>query len=118
MERELISGKPVTHDHRELKSNGQQKDYVVLSDAERAKGFVRPVRCTYLHVGHDPVMDGTVLIKAGKSGCGCRTKMHIKIAETYARDPSFYSSTFCVTCGVHRPLDEFVWEGTNEQVGS
>jgi hypothetical protein len=30
---------------------GLQPDYVVLCDAERAKGFVRPVRDTYKHVG-------------------------------------------------------------------
>jgi len=49
--RVLVGGRPVTEDHRELKPNGEQKDYVVLSAAERAKGFVRPVRRTYLHVG-------------------------------------------------------------------
>lgn len=26
--------------------------------------------------------------------------------------------TFCVACRVHLPLDEFVWKGTREQVGS
>ncbi len=31
--------------------DGQQKTYLVLSDAERAKGFVRPVRRSYKHVG-------------------------------------------------------------------
>ena len=31
-----------------------QKGYVVLSEAERAKGFVRPVRHTYTHVGARP----------------------------------------------------------------
>jgi hypothetical protein len=63
-------------------------------------------------------MDGIVLIKAGKSGCGRRTTMNNAIAETYARDPKFYSGTFCVTYGTHRPLDEFVWEGTTEGVGT
>lgn len=47
----LSDGSPVTADHRELKANGQQKGYVVLSDEERAKGFVRPVRRSYVHVG-------------------------------------------------------------------
>lgn len=32
-------------------STGQHKAYWVLSEEERAKGFVRPVRRTYLHVG-------------------------------------------------------------------
>jgi len=31
--------------------NGQQRSYLVLSDEERAKGFVRPVRLSYRHVG-------------------------------------------------------------------
>ena len=29
----------------------QHESYLVLSDAERAKGFIRPVRRTYVHVG-------------------------------------------------------------------
>lgn len=32
----------------------QHKAYLVLSDAERAKGFVRPVRRSYRHVGQRP----------------------------------------------------------------
>jgi hypothetical protein len=117
---QLTDGSPVPPDrsHTDLKDNGQQKEYVVLTQEERAKGFVRPVRHTYIHVGNDPVMDGIVLIKAGRGSCGRRTTMNHAIAETYARDPKFYSGTFCVTCGVHRPLDEFIWEGTVEKVGS
>lgn len=34
-----------------IKENGQQESYIVLSDEERAKGFVRPVRQSYIHVG-------------------------------------------------------------------
>jgi hypothetical protein len=97
----LTDGSPVTDDHRDLKENGQQKGYVVLSAAERAKGFVRPVRLTYVH-----------------SICGSETTVSQAIAETYARDPKFYSGTFCVSCGVHRPLDEFVWKDIDEKVGS
>lgn len=114
----LTDGSPVTPDHRELKENGQQKGYVVLSEAERAKGFVRPVRTAYIHAGHNPEMSGPVLIKPGANGCGARTVMAQSIAETYARDPKFYNGTFCVGCREHRPLDQFIWEGTNEIVGS
>jgi len=92
----LVDGAPVTPDHRELKPNGQQKDYVVLSAAERARGFVRPVRRTYVH-----------------QKCGVATTMGQSIAETYARDPHFYSGTFCVGCGSHFPVGadgEFVWD--------
>lgn len=31
--------------------DGMQKNYLVLSDEERAKGFVRPLRTRYQHVG-------------------------------------------------------------------
>ena len=51
-------------------------------------------------------------------GCGVATIMGQALAETYARDPKFYSSTFCCGCGTHLPLDEFVWDGTAERVGS
>jgi hypothetical protein len=87
------SGRPIAPDHRELDPvTGQQKDYLVLCPDERAKGFVRPVRDTYRHLT-----------------CGATTRMGRALAETYARDPAFYSGTFCVTCGTHGPLREFVW---------
>lgn len=47
---ETVGGTPLG-EHLELKPNGQQKDYVVLSAEERAKGFVEPVRLAYRHVG-------------------------------------------------------------------
>jgi hypothetical protein len=52
------------------------------------------------------------------SGCGSDTTMGQAIAETYARDPGFYGGTFCCHCGKHLPLEEFVWKGTKETVGS
>lgn len=117
---QLVSGQPVPEDrsHTKIKPNGQQEDYVVLTPEERAKGFVRPVRRSYVHAGKNPTMDGGVLVKRGEGGCAALTKMSLAIAETYARDPKFYTGTFCVGCGTHLPLDEFVWEGTDEQVGS
>lgn len=98
---ELTDAVPPGADHRELKPNGQQRAYVVLSADERAKGFVRPVRRKYVH-----------------KVCGTMTRMSEEIAETYARDPHFYSGTFCCGCGKHLPREEFVWDGTDEQVGS
>jgi hypothetical protein len=100
--RTLANGDPVTEDHREINpATGQQRGYVVLSDEERAKGWVRPYRDTYVHLP-----------------CGTSTTMGRKIAETYARDPSFYGGTFCVACRTHFPLSEFHWKGTDEVVGS
>ena len=101
----LAGGSPVTADHREINpATGMQKGYVVLSDEERAKGFVRPVRESYRHLK-----------------CGIITRMGRAIAETYARDPEFYTGTFCVGCKAHYPVGpdgEFVWDGTEEKVGT
>ena len=100
----LTDGRPVTPDHRELREDGQQKGYVVLSAEERAKGFVRPVRSAYVH-----------------DKCGGVTTMGLALAETYARDPSFYSGTFCAICRTHFPVGadgEFTWKGTTERVGT
>lgn len=92
---ELSGGRPITADHRDLKPNGQQKGYVVLTPEERTKGFVRPVRDAYRH-----------------QACGQITTMSRDLAETYARDPHFYSGTFCSTCRGHFPVGEsgqFTW---------
>ena len=93
---------PEGKSHRDINpATGQQYAYVVLTEEERDKGFVRPVRRTYLHLT-----------------CDSTTTMSLAIAETYARDPFFYSGTYCCACGGHFPLKEFVWDGTDEQVGS
>ena len=101
----LTDGTPVTPDHREIDpTTGQQKGYVVLSAEERAKGFVRPVRQSYVH-----------------DKCGGVTTMGLTLAETYARDPGFYSGTFCAVCRTHFPVGadgEFTWKDTTERVGT
>lgn len=103
----------------------QHDTYLVLSEAERAKGFVRPVRSRYRHAGapqQQDSMDGTT---SGTAGCGAVTTMGLALAETYAREPSFYGSTYCTGCNMHRPVGEvgeFVWvlpDGTDgERVGT
>lgn len=72
---------------------GQAEVYLVLSAEERAKGFVRPVRRTYVH-----------------DICGAVTTMNLALSETYARSPGFYGATFCVHCQMHRPVSEFHWD--------
>lgn len=47
---------PITTDPNDprlldTKPNGQNEIYLVLSDEERAKGFIRPLRRSYKHVG-------------------------------------------------------------------
>lgn len=51
-------------------------------------------------------------------GCGALTRMGDALSETYARNPSFYGATFCVGCNKHLPVGEFIWNVTEETVGS
>ena len=97
----LVDGSPVTDDHREIQPSGMQKAYIVLSEEERAKGFVRPVRRSYKH-----------------DACGTVTTMAVPLAETLARDPKFYGGAFCCGCRAHFSVGEFTWDGTAERVGS
>lgn len=60
------------------------------------------------------------LDKVGK-GCGTVTSMPVSIAETYAANPGYYGSTFCCGCGTYLPVGakgEFVWDGTQDRVGT
>jgi hypothetical protein len=86
----------------------QNDVYLVLSEAERAKGFVRPVRFEYVHAKN-------------RGGCGASTTMGRELSETYAREPSFYGRTYCVGCRMHRPVGvdgEFVWAIDGRAVGT
>jgi hypothetical protein len=81
----------------------QAKKYLVMPGQG---DFVRPVRRSYIHQ---------------VPGCGALTTMSLVIAETYARNPDFYGSTYCVGCKMHRPVGadgEFVWDGSDERVGT
>jgi hypothetical protein len=89
---------------RNIGPDGMQEKYLVLSEEERAKGYVRPLRTSYVH-----------------EACGAITHMGLAIAETYARDPHFYGGTFCARCRNHFPVGpngQFVWDGTDEKVGT
>jgi len=82
----------------------QHDVYLILSEDERAKGFIRPVRTAYKHMGGE--------------ACGVVTRMGQALSETYARDPKFYGATYCVGCQQHFPVAEFVWDSDGLQVGS
>jgi len=139
--------------------DGQHADHWVLPESERAKGYVRPVRFDYVHVGppapKNPLRDltpeelerwganeyvkfeeypydGSGTSATGRfwtqaqldkvdKGCGIKTSMPRAIAETYARQPGYYGSTFCAGCGEYYRVGkngEFVWTGTDERVGT
>lgn len=73
--------------------------YLVLSEKLRKGDFVRPVLESYQH-----------------ETCNSITWMNRAIAETYAKSPGFYGSTWCAHCQMHRPVGvngEFVWCGTD-----
>lgn len=145
------SGRPITEETTQIDPRtGMQKDYIVLTEEERAKGFVRPLRTSYRHVGIRPQHPTRELTpdeherldrfryvlyeeypksescvtgrfwteEQLKSGCGAVTIMGPALCETYARDPEFYSATFCIGCGKHLPVGEFVWEEDGQRVGS
>jgi hypothetical protein len=86
--------------------DGQYKKYLVLSEEERSKGFVQPIRDKYVH-----------------KVCGCVTGMNKELVETYARNPNFYSGTYCCSCGDHFPLKDdggnynFYWDIDGTGVG-
>lgn len=86
---------------KQTSETGQHDSYVVLCEEERQKGFVRPYRDAYKHLT-----------------CGAVTTMGRSLSETYARDPKFYSHTFCVRCNRHPTVSEFVWTADGQQVGS
>lgn len=138
----------------EKNANGQYMDYWVLPEEERAKGFVRPYRDSYIHIGpkkpigifrdlsdeehkrydswsyvryeeYPPRDDSAIVGKFWTqeeldrlNGCGVETHMGQALSETYARDNTYYGSTFCVGCGKHFPVIEFVWSKDGETVGS
>ena len=134
--------------------DGQQDAYLVLSEEERKKGFIRPLRMKYKHVGIRPVHPTRELTAEEKerykdvgyvlfeqypktdassvegrfwtqaqldSGCDEITTMGLPIAETYARNPGFYGSTFCTKCKKHLRVGEhgeFVWVPDGSRVGT
>lgn len=86
-----------------IDADGMQEVYIVLSEKERAKGFVRPIRDAYTHIS-----------------CGTQTIMGRALAETYARDPFFYGATYCCKCKAHYRVGkdgEFDWSDGTGKVG-
>lgn len=115
----------LTHYTGPEKPGPQAEVYLVLSESERAKGFVRPVRDSYRHVGREEQQLVNDWTRASEDahrvrigGCGTITTMGRALAETYARIPTFYGATYCCTCCAHFPVGEFVWTADGSVVGS
>ena len=78
-----------------------QKTKDMITDTEKARGFVRPIRSVIVH-----------------KACGERNVLTDAVAEMYARDPKGNTNALCVACGNYFPVVEFNWEGIEEKVGS
>lgn len=100
----------------------QNEAYLVLSEQERKKGFVRPLRRKYVHRywldGRSDPLPNVITSLDALGGCGALTTMGLELCETYARDPKFYGATYCVGCRMHRPVSEFRWGEDGQVVGS
>lgn len=64
----------------EQKPNGQNECYLILSEEERSKGFIRPVRRSYIHVG-----------KPGYKPCG----KNVRILSENDESASKYYAVMC-----------------------
>jgi hypothetical protein len=76
-------------DYGSKRPDGQYERYPTNTEGN----FIAPYRDTYIH-----------------QTCETSTKVGTSIADTYAKNPTFYTRTFCVQCADHFPLDEFKWK--------
>lgn len=72
-----------------------------LTVQELEQGFVRPLRNKVKH-----------------AFCGTTSELRTKDALDMARDPSSWSSCYCLNCGRRLPNDQFHWLIDGEPVGS
>lgn len=82
-------------DYGERQDDGQFERHPTIDEGD----FEQPVRHKYRH-----------------ESCGEVTTMSDSIAKSFARDPNYYSKTFCAECGDYFPLDEFEWVDGGESL--
>lgn len=86
----------MTFDYGKTLSDGQYEKYPTATVGE----FVAPVRNSYVH-----------------DTCGGITSCSDGIAETYAKNPKYYTRTYCSRCQGHYPVSEFKWYVDNVRIG-
>lgn len=79
---------PGDFDYGDKKEDGQYENHPTIDEGD----FVQEVRKKYVH-----------------EECGSSTTMSSDIARSVARDPDYYSKTFCKSCGDYFDVDEFHW---------
>lgn len=84
-------------DYGERLEDGQYENHPTLDEGD----FKKPIRIEYIH-----------------NECGETTRIGQYIAESFARDPDYYTKTFCVHCGDYYPVGEFRWAEDGETVGT
>ena len=80
-------------DYGERKEDGQYENHPTIDDGE----FVQAVQREYVH-----------------EECGETTVMGSEIAESVARDPHYYTETFCAGCSDYFPVEEFQWKSDDQ----
>jgi hypothetical protein len=93
-----LTDNPHDPELHQTKPDGQRLKYLILP--ERFRAFIKDVRDVYIH-----------------RTCKEKTRLNIRIAETFAMSPEFYTHTFCAFCRSHFPIQEFEWED-GSQVGT
>lgn len=81
---------PEDFDYGARLDDGQYENYPTVDGGE----FEQEPRSTYIHTVED---------------CGTRTSMSTDLAESVARDPTYYSKAFCTGCNKHVPVGEVEW---------
>jgi len=80
---------PEDFDYGEQREDGQYENYPTKDDGE----FEQPVHDSYVH-----------------EDCGTTTTMRGDLPESVARDPEFYTKTYCAGCQTHVPVEEVYWK--------
>lgn len=75
-------------DYGEKRDDGQYENHPTIEEGE----FQQSVHYSYRH-----------------TECGSRTSMSDDIARSVARDPDYYSKTFCASCEEYVDTDEIEW---------
>lgn len=86
---------PEGFDYGEKRPDGQYENYPTIDEG----AFEQEPRDTYIH-----------------ETCGSKTTMTGDLPESVARDPEWYTRTFCAGCGEHVPVEDVEWEDGEDWV--
>ena len=88
-------------EHRKLRPDGQQEEYVTLPEEDRETGSLDGVPRVYKH-----------------DKCGGMTGMPEEIIRSYLANPWLYmaDASYCCGCEKHVPCRELVWVETGENM--